>query len=79
MEGRRQSDESDPAPSVLILSIMASIFPCVSVLLGHASTATTNRYYARTRERAAIDAVRRAWETSSQTRSEEEREKEVSG
>lgn len=45
---------------------------CVSVLLGHASTATTNRYYARTRERAAIDAVRRVWETSSQTHSEEE-------
>ena len=45
---------------------------CVSVLLGHASTETTNRYYARTRERAAIAAVRELWETSSQTRSEKE-------
>lgn len=30
---------------------------CVSVLLGHASTETTARYYARTRERAAIRDV----------------------
>lgn len=45
---------------------------CVSVLLGHASTATTNRYYARTRERSAIAAVREMWETTSKTRSEEE-------
>lgn len=35
---------------------------CVSVLLGHASTETTARYYARTRERAAIRAVRDVWE-----------------
>ena len=42
------------------------------MLLGHASTATTNRYYARTRERSAIAAVRRVWETTSQTGSEEE-------
>ena len=45
---------------------------CVSVLLGHASTETTARYYARTRERAAIAEVRRAWETSSETASDME-------
>lgn len=33
----------------------------VSVLLGHASTATTSRYYARTREGRARDAARAAW------------------
>ena len=43
---------------------------CVSVLLGHASTATTARYYARTRERSAIAAVRESWEMSSETSSE---------
>ena len=43
---------------------------CVSVLLGHASTATTARYYARTRERSAIAAGRESWETSSETSSE---------
>ena len=33
----------------------------VSVLLGHASTATTARYYARVSERRAIENVRRTW------------------
>lgn len=33
----------------------------VSVLLGHASTATTARYYARVSERRAIESVRRTW------------------
>lgn len=45
---------------------------CVSVLMGHASTETTARYYARTRERAAIAAVRAVWETSSETPSDTE-------
>ena len=45
---------------------------CVSVLLGHASTETTARYYARTRERAAIAEVRRSWsEKPSETVSRE--------
>ena len=33
----------------------------VSVLLGHASTVTTAKYYARTRQDGARDAARRAW------------------
>lgn len=33
----------------------------VSVLMGHSSTATTERYYARRRNDAAIEAARRAW------------------
>lgn len=35
----------------------------VSVLMGHSSTAVTNKYYARTRENMAIDTVRTAWDT----------------
>lgn len=35
----------------------------VSVLMGHASTATTARYYARTSERKAIEEVRKTWIT----------------
>ena len=43
----------------------------VSVLLGHASTATTARYYARVREGAAIAAAREAWEKKERSRTEE--------
>lgn len=46
---------------------------CVSVLLGHASTETTARYYARTRERAAIRAVRDVWENERRMESKEMR------
>ena len=51
----------------------------VSVLLGHASTATTARYYARVREGAAIAAAREAWNREEKNRETRRKGTEMNG